>query len=120
MIGITEHKHIYKDLLTYWFFSKRFLFTFIGKSDIQEEESQRGRSFIRWFTPQATAMAGAEPIQSKEPGASSGSPTQVETQGLGLSLTAFPGHKQGAKWEVGPQGYESVPMWDPALVRQRL
>ena len=51
---------------------------FIGKSDIREEERQRGRSSVRWFTPQVSTTAGAEPIQSQEPGVSSRSPTWVQ------------------------------------------
>ena len=39
------------------------------------------------------------------------------SQGFGPSLTALPGHKQGAEWEVGLSGLE--PIWDPGAVKAR-
>ena len=75
----------------------------------REEERQRGRASIHWFTLQAAAMVRAELIQNQEPGAASGSPTQVQgPKALGLFSPAFPGHQQGAGWEVGLPRHEPV------------
>ena len=41
------------------------------------------------------------------------------SQGFGLSLTAFPGHKQGAGWEAGLPGLQLVPRWDPGTLKAR-
>ena len=40
-------------------------------------------------------------------------------QGFGLSLTAFPGHKQGAGWETGLLGLEPMPISDPDVCEVR-
>ena len=34
------------------------------------------------------------------------------SQVFGLTMTAFPGHRQGAGWEAGPPGLEPAPMWE--------
>ena len=39
--------------------------------------------------------------------------------GFGPSLTAFPGPKQGAEWEVELLGLEPVPIWDPGAFKVR-
>ena len=58
-------------------------FIFIGKSDMQRGETERKISHQMMDSPRA-AMAGGEPIQSQEPGVSSGSPTWVKVpKGLG-------------------------------------
>ena len=41
------------------------------------------------------------------------------SQGFGPSSTTFPGHKQGAGWEVELTGLEQVPMWAPGLFKMR-
>ncbi|XP_069918504.1 zinc finger protein 28 homolog isoform X7 [Oryctolagus cuniculus] len=43
----------------------------------EEGETERGGSSTHWFTPQVPATAGAGPIRSQEPGASSGSPSST-------------------------------------------
>ena len=94
------------------------LFIFIGKVDYRKEERQRGRSSIRWFTPQVAAMPGAEPIQSQEPGTSyQVSHAGAGSQGFGPSSTTFPGHRQGSGWEVGLPGLELAPIWDPGHIQ---
>ena len=40
------------------------------------------------------------------------------SQGFGLS-SAFPGHKQGARWEVELPGLEPAPIWDPGAFKER-
>ena len=66
-------------------------------------------------------MAGAEPIQSQEPGTSSLPVSQVGTgsQSFGLSSTAFPGYRQGDGWEVELPGLETAPIWDPDTFKVR-
>ena len=39
------------------------------------------------------------------------------SQSLGPSSTAFPGHKQGAGWEVEPLGLEPAPTWYPSTLK---
>ena len=41
------------------------------------------------------------------------------SQGFGPSLIAFPGHKQGAGWEVELLGLEPAPIWDPGVFKAR-
>ena len=41
----------------------------------------------------------------------------AESQGFEPSSTAFPGHKQGAGWEMELQGLELVPIWDPGTFK---
>ena len=41
------------------------------------------------------------------------------SQGFGLSLTAFPGHRQLAGWEVGLLGLELWPIQDPGTFKAR-
>ena len=41
------------------------------------------------------------------------------SQAFGPSSAAFSGHKQGAGWEVGLQGYQSVPLWGPRAYKAR-
>ena len=49
------------------FFLKDFYHLFLLQRQIyREEERQRGRSSVQWFTPQVTTMADAAPIQSQE------------------------------------------------------
>ena len=43
----------------------------------------------------------------------------TESQGFGVSSTAFPGHKQGAGWDAGLLGLEPVPIWDPGACKAR-
>ena len=87
----------------FWVFFVYFLFVF----QIYREERQRGQSSDAWFTPQESAMSAAEPMQSQEPGASSGSATWVQIPkdlpGTGLL-------SQGAGWEAGPWGLRWVPV----------
>ena len=40
-------------------------------------------------------------------------------QNFGPSSTAFPGHKQGAGWEVEVLGLEPGPIWDPGGFKVR-
>ena len=42
-----------------------------------------------------------------------------KSQGFGPSSTAYPGHKQGAGWEVELPGIELAPMWDPGTFKAR-
>ena len=42
----------------------------------------------------------------------------AESQNLGPSSTAFPGHRQGAGREAGLPGLEPVPIWDPGHARR--
>ena len=41
------------------------------------------------------------------------------SKGFGPSSTAFPGHKQGAGWDVGLLGLELAPIWDPGVFKAR-
>ena len=40
--------------------------------------------------------------------------------GPSSSSTVFPGHRQGAGWEVGLPGLEPAPIWDPGRARRGL
>ena len=41
------------------------------------------------------------------------------SQVLRPSSTAFPGHKQGAGWEVKLPGLDPAPIWDPSAIKAR-
>ena len=45
--------------------------------------------------------------------------TSAGSQGFGSSSSAFPGHKQGAGWEVGLQELEPAPIWDLGVCEVR-
>ena len=45
--------------------------------------------------------------------------TDTGSLGFRSSLTDFPGHKQGAGWEVEQLGLELVPTWDPGAFKAR-
>ena len=94
----------------FFFFLKIYLFLF-ERQMYREEDRQRGRCSVWWFTPQVAAMAGAELFQTQEPGTSSRSSTWVQGPKAGSSSTAFPGHKQGAWWEV-ELGLGLASVWD--------
>ena len=64
-------------------------------------------------------MVGAEPIQNRNPDIFLGLPRGCRVPRLGPSSTAFPGHRQGAGWEVGPPGLEPAPTWDPGMCKGR-
>ena len=61
------------------------------------------------------AMARAEPVRSQE--LFRVSHTDARSQGFGPSSTAFPGHNQGAGWEVEQLIYEPMPIWDPGTCK---
>ena len=99
--------------ISFLFFLKIYLF--IRKSDIQRggetvDIQEKERSSIWWFTPQVSATVNAMLIRSQDPGTS---------HGLGPSSTAFPGHKQGAGWEVELLVLEPAPIWDPSAFKAR-
>ena len=58
-----------------------------------------------------------EPSQSKARSLFQVSHLSTGSQGFGPSSTAFPGHKQGAGWEVVLPGLEPVPIWDPGSLK---
>ena len=41
------------------------------------------------------------------------------SQSFRPSLTAFPGHSRGARWEVELLGLEPAPIWDPGTFKAR-
>ena len=92
-----------------------FIIFFIGKADIQRGETERKifRPMIHSPSePQRLMLCRSEArslFKVSHEGA--GSPS------FGLSLTAFPGHKQGAGWEEGPPGLEPAPIWDPGACK---
>ena len=59
-----------------------------------------------------------EPSQSEARSLCWVSHMSTGSPGFGPSSTAFPGHKQGARWEVGLPGLELVPTWDPGHARR--
>ena len=63
-------------------------------------------------------MPRNEPILSQEPQPSLGLPRGKGSQSFGPSLTAFPGHRQGAGREAGLPGLEPAPIWDPGRARR--
>ena len=48
-----------------------------------------------------------------------GSHMGAGSQGFGPSSIVFPGHNQGAGWEVGLPGLEPAPIWDPGAFKAR-
>ena len=96
-----------------FFFFFKMYFISIGKSNIQRGETERKIFHPMIHSPSsrndwccADLKPGAKKLlQISYMGAGS--------QGFGPALTAFPGHKQGAGWEVGLLGLEQAPIWDP-------
>ena len=83
----------------------------------REEDRQRGRSSLWWFTPQVNSMAGTVLIHSQEPGISSRSPTWVQGP---KALTGFPGYKQRARWQVKQlPALQPLSIWDPGDFKVR-
>ena len=96
------------------------LFIFIGKPGMQ-----RGRETERkTFCPMIYSPSGhkGRSCANAKPGAWNIfwiSHMGAGSQGLERSTTAFPGHKQGAGWEVELLRLEPVPIWDPSVFKVR-
>ena len=114
--GICNQVHENLQLCFFFFLKKIYLFL-LQSWIYGEEERQRGRSSVQWFSPQVTVVARAEPIQSQEPGILAGFPHGCRVNWP--SSSAFPGHKQGAGWEAGRPGLEPEPIWDPGTFKVR-
>ena len=100
-------------LNSFFFFN---LFIFFYCKIRYTERRERGRSSVRWFTPQVSTTVDAMPIWSQDPGTSSRYPTGVQDpKAFGPSKS----HKQGAGWEVELPGLEPVPIWDPGAFKAR-
>ena len=76
-----------------FFFFKIYLFL-LERWIYREEERQRGRSSVQWFTPQVAATAGAEPIQSQE--LLPGLPRRYSVPRLWAILGCFPRPQTGS------------------------
>ena len=89
------------DIFIEFLFSR---FIYLWESLIyREEERQRGRSSVRWFTPQVSATGRY--YANPKPGASSGSPTRVQGP-------------KGSWKRSGAAGIEPAPIWDPRRARR--
>ena len=96
------------------------MFIFIGKSDIQRGGETERKIFhpMIHFPSKCNGQCCTDP----EPGARNllqVSHAGTESQSFGPFLTAFPGHKQGAGWEVVLPDLEPVPMWNSGTLRAR-
>ena len=105
-------------LFVIYFFFKRFIY-FYGKADIQRGGETERKIFHPMIHSQSE-LNGRCYTRGQEPGARKFlqvSLTGAGSQSIGLSSTAFLGHKQGAGWEVELPGLALVPIWDPGHAR---
>ena len=100
-----------------FFWKDLFLLFFHWKGGYTEQR-QRGRSSVRWFTPQVSAMADAMPIQSQEP--LPGLPRGCRVPKLWAVLDCFPGPQTGSWKGSRAAGIEPAPIWDPGRARRGL
>ena len=73
-----------------------FYYLFLLERRIYREERQRGRSSVRWFTPQVSATSNAMPIWSQEP--LLGLPCGCRVPKLWAVLCCFP-RPQAGSWK---------------------
>ena len=95
----------------------KIYFIFIGKADIQ-----RGGETKICLMVHSPSGLNSRSCADPKPGVSSFfqvSHVGAGAQGFGLSSTAFPGHKQGAGWEVGLPGHKLAPIWDTGMFKVR-
>ena len=97
------------------FFKDLFLLFFIGKADIQREETERKIFHPMIHSP--SERNGPILCRSKARSLFRVSHAGAGSQSFGPSLTAFPGHRQEAGREAGPLGLEPAPIWDPGRAR---
>jgi len=105
------------DAICFFFFK---IYLFIGKSDIQKgRETERKIFHLMIHSP---SDRNGQCCAVLKPGSRNFFRvlhTGAGSQGFGLSSTAFPGHKQGAGWEVELLGLELAPIWDPGTFKAR-
>ena len=102
---VRKSRHLKKSLIF-------FNIIFVAKSDIQRggETERKILSPLIHSTTDSNGQCSADP----RPGAFLGFPC------FGPSSTVFPGHKQGAAWEVQLPGLEPAPIWDPGAFKGRI
>ena len=96
------------------------IYLFIGKSDIQRGGETR-RNIICPMVHSSSDCNGWSWADLK-PGARNFfqvSHVGAGFQGFGLSSTAFPGHKQGARWELRLPGLDLASIWDLGAFKGR-
>ena len=96
----------------YFFFKDLFLLFFIRKADIQRGETER--KIFRPMIHSPSECNGPILCRSEARSLFRVSHAATGSQSFGPSLTAFPGHRQGAGWEAG---IEPAPIWDPGRAR---
>ena len=92
-------------IAVFFFFFFKICFIFIRKSDRRGETERKIFCLMIYFPRGCNSWSCAD----LKPGARNllqVSHTGAESQGSGLSSTAFPGHRQGAGWEAGLPGLE--------------
>ena len=93
-----------------------FLIIFLLERRIYTEERQRGRSSVRWFTPQVSTMADTMLIRSQEP--LPGLPRGCRVPKLWAILNCFPG-PQAVSWKGSwAATIELAPIWDLGRARR--
>ena len=95
-------------------------FIFIGKSHIKrggETETKIFRLIIH--SPNSCISWSLADLKPGPWSLLQVSHTGSESQGFGPSLTAFPGHRQRAGWEVELPGLEQMPILDPSRFKVR-
>ena len=116
---LREHK-VYQSFLFPFF--KSIYFIFIAKSDVQGGGETERKIFHQMIHPPGdhNGWCCADPKQrSTSQELFLISHMGEESQGFGLSLTSFPGHKQEGGWEVELLWFEPPALWDPSVLKAR-